>query len=557
MNNPTDQNFSAGNSPVQSANPQPGALQDLSAKQSGFISQFVNGSNQTQPVQTMQDSVSKSGMGTPANPVPNTPAPVQANMQDKTIASQDSLPPLSGNVLDINSGNFVVGSTPDTNQSSDSVPNVDTTMPISQFDQTTGSSMPVNGSMQPYQQMPQPQSPVPQPQKFDPNPSNQQVYEPQITAKQQVHSEPGIPNQSLQSTPTIDNNQLNVSAEPVHTMPVPTEAVPVLEQPTPNVSQDENPVIGTHQVAVNEDYADSYSNYYQQQSTPQYGAKVVDPRGIDFSRPSTVASVNQTFADAPQLSDDGYTSTGLLSGFDDSNNSMLPMVSDDDEEDLSDNDAHDNLTPYGFSDFDPNEQMTHIADVNTVDAQGLQEVAEDIDVDFSENLHKNMSPNQSVGVLTQDPDDGQKAILEPKVQQIFSPSSQIEPQASDPHYVQNKYTQVEPQIDPIINQAPSQNSAELSPAARLNQLLEAEEEAEKVIIQKQDQFLKKSSQPKTIKSEKDSIFQQLDPDGSLKGDIRSGMASSKAGGRYFLIISLVVLISVIGFLLVLLGLTLI
>lgn len=374
--------------------------------------------------------------------------------------------------------------------------------------------------------------------------------------------------QPIYSAPTL------TSAQPVYPAPIVDDAPEVSVEvnqamPAEQVEQtEENPLIGTHQVAINEDYAESFNpNFRLGQNQQTQAAKPVEPRGIDFSRPATVTTVDHDFADAPQMSDDNFTSTGLLSAFDDSDNTMLPALSDDDDDLFADDDS----TPYGFSDFDPNEQITVQSDLGGFESKSLEEVAENIDVDFSEKVPGQVSQSHSsqgvsVGVLTQEPQSDQSHVaLSSQPHQIIQQVAPIEPATqtyvqtqNQPQYVQTTYTQIQPQIEPVSVQesAPSHTTAELSPAARLNQLLEAEEAAEKVIIQKQDQVLNQPTQPQALQANKESIFKQLDPDVSLQGDIRNGMAVRKPTSRYFLIISLVIIISVIGFLLVLLGLTL-
>lgn len=561
MNNPSDQNFSSPGMSTPPPNSQTGGLQDLGANQSGFISQFVNGSApaQTQPTTTQQSD-------------PQTqysPAPQPLYTQQPTSMNTSALPPLNSNPADLENRDFVVGAGQSNDNSAPTASSTGNNYPPVQSMPTVDPQVPVASNMPRPEQPMYPNPPSTQFMGSGPNPAPISVGLPvqnPTTDSTYMNPDPVISQAGDQQVPADNSLGMNPQYNPVTQVaqamqaPMsPPEPTPVFDQgPVVEPKQEENSVIGTHQVAVNEDYADNYNPYYQQQQPTQpYAAKPIEPKGIDFSRPSTIAAVNQTFADTTQFSNSNFTSTNLITGFDDSNNSMLPMVSDDDDDDLfADDDDVDTIAPYGFSDFDPNEQATVQAHVSDFDSHGLQEVAEDINADFSDNLYANSGQNQTVGVLTQDPVP-QQSPLQPQGQQIFNYSSQIEPKASSPHYVESKYTQIEPQIEPVIAQVTAQTSTELSPAARLNQLLEAEEEAEKVIIQKQNQLLNQSAKPKTIKSEKESIFQQLNPDASLQGDIRSGMASAKPGSRYFLIVSLVVLISVIGFLLVLLGLTLI
>ena len=71
--------------------------------------------------------------------------------------------------------------------------------------------------------------------------------------------------------------------------------------------------------------------------------------------------VDHDFSDG-SLGDDTTLSTGLLPAFDDtSDDSMLPVVSDDEggeDDDVFGNlDEPDASLPFGFSDYDPNEQI--------------------------------------------------------------------------------------------------------------------------------------------------------------------------------------------------------
>jgi len=411
-------------------------------------------------------------------------------------------------------------------------------------------------------------------------PGPMQTVDPTTSVTSSVSTQPtsfvGTPIQAEQAFSANPADQIASQAMPVQPVEQPVETVAASPE-----DNEKNALIGTHQVAINEDYAESFNpNFQLPQNYQQQSARPVEPRGIDFSRPATITTVNHDFSDSPQISGNNFTSTGVLPAFDDTNDGMLPVVSDDD--DLFEDDDQNDLmpTPYGFSDFDPNEQVTIQSDLGGFESKSLEEVADNIDVDFSEKVPTQTQNTQSVSVLTQDPTDQTPQAMQNFQSQgngysqnsqviynnVIEPVNQVEPAAqnytqnqpqyiqSEPQYIQSQQQQIEPVY--VQEASPIQVNAELSPAARLNQLLEAEEAAEKVIIQKQDQMIKQASQPQTVQANKESIFKQLDPDVSLQGDIRNGMAVKKPSSRYFLIISLVIIISVIGFLLVLLGLTL-
>lgn len=325
---------------------------------------------------------------------------------------------------------------------------------------------------------------------------------------------------------------------------------------TPQQAVIEPQVIGAQQVEVNQDYSERFSNNQwlntplnpanQMQATPRMASTQLNPA---LQSPTTNLMVDHDFSDG-SLGDDTTLSTGLLPAFDDtSDDSMLPVVSDDEggeDDDVFGNlDEPDASLPFGFSDYDPNEQIASSSDsLSGFETQSLQEEANRIDVDFSEAMPTN---SQTIGVQT----------LEPQV----TPVTQM-PQQTFTNQIDStvNYTATAPvtlnQVEPKAEQTAVPLDSELSPTARLNKLLEEEEKAEKVIMQKQEQSVMKVAKAPKVVETKSNIFKQTNDDVAFQGDIRNGMSTQKPTSRYFMIISMIIIISVIGFLLVLLGLTL-
>lgn len=366
---------------------------------------------------------------------------------------------------------------------------------------------------------------------------------------QQVGNQQYIPtNQQLtqgSQVPLNDNGALNAP-----TLPQSTHSQAQMVQDTPNDLNIEPQVMSAQQVNVNQDYADNSSVLWnntplrpavQQQSQfyqPQYNQILQNP--------PTQLTVDNDFADGSSFGDDSSVTTGFLPAFDDTNDdSMLPMVSDDDDFIGDADDDDDAPIPMGFSDFDPNEQVSSSMDsLSGFETQSLEEEANRIDVDFSESMPSN---TQSVGVLVQDPQN-----------QMIEPQSQMNVNNSIPNTI--NYSVPAPQsvnqVEPQIQQTVAPSDSELSPTARLNQLLEEEDNAEKVIMQKQKQsVMKVANSPKMVEP-KANIFKQVESDVAFQGDLRNQLSVKKPTSKYFMIISLVIIISVIGFLLVLLGLSL-
>ncbi|HRP37248.1 MAG TPA: hypothetical protein PLS50_05555, partial [Candidatus Dojkabacteria bacterium] len=230
---------------------------------------------------------------------------------------------------------------------------------------------------------------------------------------------------------------------------------------------------------------------------------------------------------------------------DNSDDSMLPATNDDDDDVFGNLDEPDDVIPFGFSDYDPNEQVTGSLDsLSGFESQSLEEEANRIDVDFSESMPTN---SQNVGVLTQEPQRASVAQM-PQTMVPNQTVSAVSYAAPAP----TSQNQMEPQVQQVAMPVDS----ELSPTARLNQLLEEEEKAEKVIMQKQKQSVMKVAKSPKMVEPKSNIFKQTNDDVAFQGDIRNELSAKKPASRYFMIISLIIIISVIGFLLVLLGLTL-
>lgn len=531
MNNSNSQNFYQGSPQTSSTQGMyapvntDGNLQQLANKQTSLVSGFVNDTpipnqspSQVPPVQTQSTQLN--------GQQPNTP------MYNPNVYHRNQYPsgtPVQGQSAlgtsntTVNSGDYRQSQTPPTiNFSNSPTPSPTVNQVSNQSMQTVPSPAQINSI----------------------NVQNQ--YLGNTNHLNMVNPNTGYPQGASQTTNMQSQNQN-----------IPTNGLPPLpDNFTQNQTQQVIPGYtpsNTEQIAINEDYADNF-NPNLQLTLGSRASLGIQPnqQGVRLNQANTIASVNQKFADSSQVSDDNFTSTGFLPLDDDGGADDVDMVNDD-------------LVPmpYGFSDFDPNEQGQTRSDVGDFDSEGLEEVAEDIYADFSE--HFVPSNTQSVGVLTQDP--LQQGVLQNNLTNNNLQASQYT------HFTQNyvqpqvqgygttvplQYAPIEPQREPVPASqiVTRETKAELSPAAKLNQLLEAEEAAEKVIIQKQNQVLKRSAKPKTIQVNKNSIFQQLDPDGSLQGDMKNSMSRGKPTSRYFLIISLVIIISVVGFLLVLLGLSL-
>lgn len=326
--------------------------------------------------------------------------------------------------------------------------------------------------------------------------------------------------------------------------------VPANSQSPVNI---EPQVIGAQQVDINQDYAERGSNNQwlntplspanQMQSRPQMPSQQYNSV---IQNPATNLTVDHDFSDGTNFGDDSQVSTGFLPSFDDNtDDSLLPVVSDDNDDMFANADEPDAALPFGFSDYDPNEQISSSIDsLSGFESQSLEEEANRIDVDFSESMP---TKSQSVGVLTQEP----QRLSQTQMTQTMVPIQTASPVS---------YTAPTPttlnQVEPQAQQATLPVDSELSPTARLNQLLEEEENAEKVIMEKQEQSVMKAAKTPKMIEPKGNIFKQTNDDVAFQGDIRKEMSTQKPTSRYFMIISMIIIISVIGFLLVLLGLTL-
>lgn len=561
MNNPTDpyNSQSSGND-----------LTQLGNTQSSYINQFMQSTAPTQTPNWQQQSPGSYSQQSsvpastpvpaiePVNPIstpPQTMAQSGPNM-DSSLPDLNQLPPLGINANTAQPGNAIPQSMP-----------IEPMPGQAQFQTNTMnpsvSDVPVQSNPQPMVSHDFPQTVQQVPASAPSDMPNTQLLSQQTP--QSLDPTNNFPTQNA----VPGNGPSNYPQQTVPTNPVNINdmAVPVVNpNPTPapvNQVKPDDLSIGTHQVSINEDYAESFQGARQINFH-----RPVEPRQIDFSRPATSLTVDHDFSDGSQAPmDDQFTSTGFLPPYDPADDNSLVAVSDDDDDSGLD-EGPDAVVPYGFSDFDPDEQTASAPDLGGFESKSLEEVGDNIDVDFSEAVPAGPARlSTNVGVLTQtqspvtqnNPQRQNRIVyntIEPvnfKTQSVphtFTQNQQASPLHIEPSVAQQ--TPVQPQLTQV-NTA----SNELSPTARLNQLLEAEEAAEKVIMQKQEQMIKQTPKPQTVQSSKVNIFKQLDPDLALQGDLRNGLAVKSPTSRYFLILSLVIIISVIGFLLVLLGLTLI
>lgn len=387
--------------------------------------------------------------------------------------------------------------------------------------------------------------------------------EPQINSTEQSFNSTNVPTSQLNQSYGNPATQTNVMQQQYNPA-IPQDYTAPAQQVSPSTlnTLPQNPqspvnvepqLMGAQQVNVNQDYAERYSNSQwlptplspanQMQAMPQMNQQQYNPV---YQNPTTNLTVDNDFSDGASLGDDSSLSTGFLPAFDDnSDDSMLPATNDDDDDVFGNLDEPDDVIPFGFSDYDPNEQVTGSLDsLSGFESQSLEEEANRIDVDFSESMPTN---SQNIGVLTQEP---QRASVA-QMPQTMMPNQTV----SAVSYAAPALTS-QNQIEPQVQQVAMPVDSELSPTARLNQLLEEEEKAEKVIMQKQKQSVMKVAKSPKMVEPKSNIFKQTNDDVAFQGDIRNELSAKKPASRYFMIISLIIIISVIGFLLVLLGLTL-
>lgn len=387
--------------------------------------------------------------------------------------------------------------------------------------------------------------------------------EPQINSTEQSFNSTNVPTSQLNQSYGNPATQTNVMQQQYNPA-IPQDYTAPAQQVSPSTlnTLPQNPqspvnvepqVMGAQQVNVNQDYAERYSNSQwlptplspanQMQAMPQMNQQQYNPV---YQNPTTNLTVDNDFSDGASLGDDSSLSTGFLPAFDDNaDDSMLTATNDEDDDVFGNLDEPDEAIPFGFSDYDPNEQVSGSLDsLSGFESQSLEEEANRIDVDFSESMPTN---SQNVGVLTQEP---QRASVA-QMPQTMVPNQTV----STVSYAAPAPTS-QNQMEPQVQQVAMPVDSELSPTARLNQLLEEEEKAEKVIMQKQKQSVMKVAKSPKMVEPKSNIFKQTNDDVAFQGDIRNELSAKKPASRYFMIISLIIIISVIGFLLVLLGLTL-
>lgn len=571
MNNP---NYPASGFPTQpqtSSTPMPtnsspvqqdGNIQQLGSTQSSFVNQFVNENQQSMPQQINPTGLTSNPVGLTGSPMGptsdalNVSPPVQSQSQNDAMPAAPSTPTLN------TFSNPEPAGLPKLEDNDDfALPSLNNNPSFTQNET-------------PAVEMPNAQAPT-----FnDSGMVSQNMDTSQALDQQPVESTDTTPIGNL-NTPVPNNSPTDQG----NFNPAPTVLGNEQLQVPQNNLQPNSPVmtatpinndpqgIGTHQITVNEDYADYYN---RQQAAMQMNGlnKQIEPSVIDFSRPATTLNVDQDFSDGGlPASDNSGISTGFLPAFDDiSDDGILPVVTDDDAdngdadpEEITSGNA---FVPYGFSDFDPNEQDAGpmVDHLSTFESQSLEDTADKIDVDYSEQMPPIGSTQQSNSVFTQEPAVATQPSVSAPVQtlnymnqtpQVNNQSNTIQqvggqsfvPVNTSNDLMQTPKTSV-PDVEPVVG--------ELSPAARLNQLLEAEEAAEKVVMQKQDQMLDKAPETQQSRESKVNVFKQLDPDASLDSDLKSQMSVKKPSSKYFLIFSVVIIISIIGFLLVLLGLML-
>jgi len=568
MNNPANM-YNSSNQQGSVNDPQASNsdLQQLSSTQSDYINQFVGSTPQSSYPQSANQMMSQQQMNSQAQQ-----PPVNLSLNQSVTPTQQTTPP----VVDAVGQNFSGYSNNPVQNASQSFANQQIQSPELSNDlsnQELVNNQPLNTPQIPVNDafsLPQSNNSFEKAQteidnQFGNNyPTNDL---PALQNQPYVSSEPqsGLSTDSMNSTPGLSTEanqpygtsvaQGNMMQQQYNPVVPQNYAPPVSQfnQPVQNTLQGtpvniEPQVVGAQQVEINQDYAEKNTNNQwlnspltpaiQNQSNTQLNPQQYNPT---YQSPTNL-TVDHDFSDGNSLGDDSQVSTGFLPAFDDnSDDSMLPVASDDNDDVFGNLDEPDATLPFGFSDYDPNEQVSSSLDsLSGFESQSLEEEANRIDVDFSESMPTN---SQTVGVLTQEP--------QTQTPQNVVPTRTL----SDVSYTAPAPTTLN-QVEPQAQQAPMPVDSELSPTARLNKLLEEEEQAEKVIMQKQEQsVMKVAKSPKTVDA-KSNIFKQTSDDVAFQGDIRNELSAKKPTSRYFMIISLIIIISVIGFLLVLLGLTL-
>lgn len=577
--------------PVSNTNPVDENVQQLGTSQSNYINHFMNSA---EPITTFQTppSFNQNQTDPSFNGYNNSNLAAQANTQAPVSNPQDthSSPPSTP-------VSYLPGANDLNNQQLSNTQSTPLTQNEPSSNYTPQSMAPQPFVAQPLNQnlRPDPIGDLPSNNTYLPNSYGQLNQNPSDLTNPVAQNVPQF-NEFNQPTPqnlttnlenTVSMNQLvnppyaQLTTQPVNLAPQSTPQSDTMNtmnpinftipQSTFNPSTEtNNQAIGMHQVSINQDYAEQYQRNQQQYQPlrPANTPFTSTQNSLNFASPPSMLTVDNDFSDGSgQTTDDPYNSTSVLPAFDDTTDDQLaPLASDDDADDAFSSDSEpDNLIPYGFSDYDPNEQSTGSFDsLSGFESQSLEEEANRIDVDFSEAMP---TTTQGVGLLTQAPPVNQIYTYPPQtsspVVNTVSYVAPVEPATNTITSTQLVSNNIEPQNQQVQDfvqqeqptvQMPTNNY--ISPAAKLNQLLEEEDAAEKVIMQKQEQSIDKNAEKTVTQSSKANIFQQLNPDTTLQGDLHNGMAIKKPTSRYFLIISLVIIISVIGFLLVLLGLTL-
>lgn len=529
--NPANMNGQDGGNPPTSSN---GDLQQLGSSQTSYVNQFLNDNQPSDPVVSQQSP--STYIPTPISaPAPPQPSMTSGPVINPTFGNGGSSPMSTLPKLE-DGDDFVLPAVPPMNSQA---PNAFVASPDRIEPGPSQQNIPMAPVMQPSM----------------PNVPSQEIGM-NATALNQQQTDPlanvgptSMPS-TQQATPIQASPQILGNNENQNIFAPPPLNIPVTQAPIPTT---DTGVIGTHQVTINEDYADFYNRQQQSYQGP------IEPRHIDFSHPATNLRIDQDFSDGMPLNDNSGVSSGFLTPFDDnSDDSLLPVVGNDDpDEDFTLDNANpaSSYVPYGFSDFDPNEQDTGLTEdhLASFESRSLEDTADKIDVDYSENIPTASRQQNSVNVLTTEPiGQNPQTVVQNVPVQTMNYYPQPMATTMDSTYISRPVVSSPMPISQTVEPA----NAELSPAARLNQLLEAEEAAEKVVMEKQNQVLNTSTGKNATTQSKLDVFKQLDPDRALDNDLKSQMSPSKANSRYFLIFSVIIIISIIGFLLVLLGLML-
>ena len=553
MTDQTTQSQPISNNPQDDTGYSADDLQKLAGSQSNYINNFLNSNvkDSNQPVGNQQESTLvqvNSVVGQNANHQ-NPPEDMKNSNTQNTAQFQ---PLYSGNQnstqsLDMVSPPVAENSLPSYAQPQQVSQNTNTQNSLDDFavaqpatiEPSTyqGTATPVEieqpvETIQPVQPVPSVQ-PVPQVEPIAMNSVDNNVNlasNPEPSPYQTVNQ---VPDQN-DSQPNLNisaNNELTQStaapytAEPMIEQSQLVDAVPVNSMPSQVV---EPAIIETQTQQISHDYADNYNISEQTNSQSDQPVQTnMEPTQLGTNSFNVISDFSENTSQQSSIT----TSTNVMQSFDDSSDDLLaPMPGDD--SDALDDDLDDtvSLMPYGFSDYDPVEESQGTANLGDFESQSLEEVAGNFDADFSDNFQVQGGMVQLSNPIAQN------NYTEPVVKSVEDTAHQ-------------DVLQIEPKVN-------GHAQDELTPAARLNKLLEAEEAAENMVMQKQNNFVAQKT-PKRVENPSNSIFKTLESDADFRGEMSAGMKKTKSTHKYFLIISLIIIISVIGFLLVLLGLTLI